>query len=55
MDSGELNHISLVQGLGDNYIRWRASKDAENWKTMADVFDSIAQMARMAVENKTIQ
>ena len=24
MDGSGLNHISLVQGLSDNYIRWRA-------------------------------
>ena len=52
MDSSRLNHISLVQGLNDNYIRWRASKDAENWKTMADVFYSIAQIARVAGKTK---
>ena len=45
MDSSGLNHISLVQGLSDNYIRWIASKDAENWKTMADAFDSFAKIA----------
>ena len=52
MDSSGLNHISLVQGLGDNYVRWRASKDAENWKTMTDAFDSIAQIVRMAGKTK---
>ena len=51
MDGSELNHISLVQGLSDNYVNWRASKDAENWKTMADAFHSIAWIARM--EGKT--
>ena len=44
MDSSGLNHISLVKGLSDNYIRCRASKDAENLKTMANAFDSIAQV-----------
>ena len=29
MDGSGLNHISLVQGLSDNYIRQRASKEAE--------------------------
>ena len=48
MDHGGLNHISLVQGLSDNYIRRRASKDAENWKTLADVFESIAKIVRTA-------
>ena len=52
MDGSGLNHISLVQGLSDNYIRWRVSKDAENGKTMADAFDSIAQIARMAGKTK---
>ena len=35
IDGSGLNHISLVQGLSENYIR-RASKDVENWKTMVD-------------------
>ena len=48
MDGSGLNHISLVQGLSDNYIRQRASKGAENWKTMADAFESITKIARMA-------
>ena len=48
MDSSGLNHISLVQGWSDNYIRQRASKDAENWKTMADTFDSIVKIVRTA-------
>ena len=52
MDSSGLNHISLVQGLSVNYIRWRASKEAENWKTMADAFESIAQIARMTGKTK---
>ena len=52
MDSSGLNHISLVQGLSDNYIRRRASKDAENWKTMADAFDSIAKIARTTGKTK---
>ena len=52
MDGSGLNHISLVQVLSDNYIRQRASKDAENWKTMGDAFDSIAQIVRMAGKTK---
>ena len=52
MDGSGLNHISLVQGLSDNYIRQRASKEAENWKTMADAFDSITKIVRMAGETK---
>ena len=52
MDGSGLNHISLVQGLSDNCTRQRASKDAENWKTMADAFDSIAKIVRTAGETK---
>ena len=52
MDGSGLNHISLVQGLSDNYIRRRASKDAENWKTMADAFDSIAKIMRATGKTK---
>ena len=52
MDGSGLNHISLVQGLSDNYIKLRASKDAENWKTMAGVFYLMAQIARMAGNTK---
>ena len=52
MDGSGLNHICLVQGLSDNYIRRRASKDAENWKTMANAFDSIAKIGRTAGKTK---
>ena len=52
MDGSGLNHISLVQGLSDNNVRRRASKDAENWKTMVDAFDSIAKIARTAGKTK---
>ena len=52
MDSSGLNHVSLVQGLNDNYVRRRASKDAENWKTMADAFDSIAKIVRTTGKTK---
>ena len=48
MDGGGFTHMSLVQGLSDNYIRRRAFKDAENWKTMADAFNSIAKIVRTA-------
>ena len=52
MDGSGLNHISLVQGLSDNYLRRRVSKDAENWKTMADAFGSIVKIARTAGKTK---
>ena len=52
MDGRGLNHISLVQGLNDNYVRQRVFKDAEIWKTMADAFDSTAQIARTAQKTK---
>ena len=42
----------LVQGLSDSYIRRRASKQAENWRTMADAFDSITNIAKMAGKTK---
>ena len=48
MDGSGLIHILLVQGLNDHNIRRRASKDAENSKTMADTFDSITKIARTA-------
>ena len=51
MDGSGLNHISLVQGLNDHYIR-RASKDAENWKTMADTCDSITKIVRTVGKTK---
>ena len=54
MDGSGLNNISLVQGLSDNYIRRKASKDAENWKTMSDAFDSIAKIARTAGKTKVL-
>ena len=46
MDGSGLNHISFIQGLSDNYVRQRASKEAETWKTMADAFDSITEIAK---------
>ena len=52
MDSSGLNHISLVQGLSDNYISRRASKDAENWQPIMDAFDSIAKIVRTAGKTK---
>ena len=52
MDGSGRNHISLVQGLSDHYIRRRASKDAENWKTMEDAFNSITKIARTAGKTK---
>ena len=52
MDGSGLNHMSLLQGLSNNYVRQRTSREAENWKTMADAFDSIAKIARMAGKTK---
>ena len=52
MDGSGLNHISLVQGLSDNYVRRRTSKDAENLKTMVDSFDSIVKIVRIAGKTK---
>ena len=52
MDGSGLNHISLVQDLSDNYIRRRASRDAEIRKTMADAFDSIAKIVSTAGKTK---
>ena len=52
MDGSGCNHISLVQGLSDHYIRRRASKDVENWNTMADAFDSIIKIVRTVGKTK---
>ena len=52
MDSSGLNHISLVQGLSNSHVRRMASKEAENWRTMADAFDSITKIAQMAGKTK---
>ena len=52
MDGSGLNYISLVQGLSDHYLRRRAFKDAENWKTKADAFDSITKIVRTAGKTK---
>ena len=52
MDGSGVSHISLVQGLSDNYVRQRASKEAENWKAMADAFNSITKIVRMAGKTK---
>ena len=48
MDGSGLNHVSLVQGLSNSYVRRRASREAENWRTMADAFESITKTAKMA-------
>ena len=52
MDGSGCNHISLVQGLSDDYMRRRTSKDAENWKTMVDAFDSVIKIVRTAEKTK---
>ena len=52
MDSSGLNHISLVQGFSGNYIKKRASKEAENWRTMANAFDSFTKIAKTAGKTK---
>ena len=52
MDGSGLNHISLAQGLSNSYVRRRASKGTENWRTMADAFDSITKIAKMAGKTK---
>ena len=51
MGGSGLNHISLVQGLSHSYVR-RASQQAENWRMMADTFDSITKIAKMAGKTK---
>ena len=38
--------------LSDNYVSRRASNNAENWKTMADAFDSIVKIARIVGKTK---
>ena len=48
VDGSGLNHVSLVQGLCVSYVRRRASKEAENWRTMADAFDSITKIEKTA-------
>ena len=52
MDGSGLNHISLVQSLSDNYIMQRASKEAKNWKRVADAFDCITKIVRMTRKTK---
>ena len=52
MDRSGINHISLVQGLSNIFVRQRVSKEAGNWKTMDDAFDSITKIARMAGKTK---
>ena len=52
MNGSGLNHITLVQHLSDNYVRQMVFKDAQNWKTMADAFDSIVKIVRTAGKTK---
>ena len=51
-DSSRINHISFIQGLSDSYVRRRASKEAENWRTLGDAFYSITKIAKTAGKTK---
>ena len=48
MNSGSVNHSSLVQGIKDLYIRWRVAKESEHWRMMEEAFNSISKHARAA-------
>ena len=52
MTGGGLNHLPLVQGIKDLYIRQRVAKEAEKCKTMGDTFISISKQARAAERTK---
>ena len=52
MNDGGLYHLPLVQGIKDSYTRWRVAKEAENWRTMEDAFNSISKYATAAERTK---
>ena len=52
MNGGGLNNLPLVQGVKDWYIRWGVAKEAVNWRTMDDAFNSISKHARVTESTK---
>ena len=45
MNGGGLNHLSLVHEVNDFYTRQIVAKEAENWRTVEDTFNSISKHA----------
>ena len=50
MNGGGLNHLPLVQGIKDLYIR--VPKEAENWSVLEGAFNSISKHARAEERTK---
>ena len=50
-----LNNLALTQGLRDNRIRRRVSKEQESWNTMADIYWSINRITKNKVRTKAYQ
>ena len=51
-NGGGLNHLPLVWGIKDWYIRQRVAKEAENWRMTEEAFNSISKNARAAERMK---
>ena len=47
MNGRGLNHLPLVQGIKDLYIRQRVAKEAQNWRMMEEAFNSISKMQEL--------
>ena len=52
MKSVGLNHLPLLQGVKDVYIRQRVAKEAKNWRTVEDAFNSISKHATATERTK---
>ena len=52
MNGGGLNHLPLVQGIKDSYIKQRVAKEVEYWRTMEEAFNSISKHAGTAERGK---
>ena len=52
MNGEGLNHLPLVQGIKDLYIRQGVAKEAENWRMMEVAFNNISKHASAAERTK---
>ena len=52
MNGGSLNHLPLVHGLKDSYIRQRVAREEENLRMMEEAINNISKHARAAERTK---
>ena len=55
MSGKGLNNLPLVQGLRDNHIRRRVTKEHQSWDTMEDTYRSINKTAKSEVRTRAYQ